>query len=299
MTDQLTAAGLIDGIKQNLKTEVIVLPPVEGITEKDVTVIARSTGSGGIALQSVKPLLEEYRIKPSRCIGTSQHSEVESLIEHINEFKAEQAVFFADRANLSVLAYYDYHTKDEPNNLQHRARFAPRKSRQLLVWSAKDKQQMNQAEFADFIENNILDLTASTDKGVHVDIAKQLNTTIASPSKLLELARGLSIHENSTAKSHVNTTTGEVTLEYTTAHADGTGKKLTLPGLFLIAVPVFENGELYRILVRLRYRLQDGKVKWWYELYQLDVSIDNAFSEVVNKVKVETGLQLYHGIAEA
>lgn len=303
MSENMNTASLIDGIKNNIQTQVLTLPPVPGVSDKEVTVIVKSNGAAGMKIESIKPFLEEYRTKPARIIGMSQHSEVESFIAHMNQFKAEQSVYFADRGNLSLLAFYDYHQKDKPDNLGHRAKFAPKKSRQLTVWSTKDKETMSQADFAHFIENNILDLCDVPPAGgvgttTYTDIAKQLNTTIASPNKILELARGLSIHEASTAKSHINITTGEVTLEYTTSHADGTGKKLALPGLFLIAVPVFENGALYRVLVRLRYRLQDGKVRWWYELYQLDASIDDAFNEVVAKVSKETSVTLYRGIAE-
>lgn len=288
--------ALITGIKENLKTEIITLPGPDG--EGNISVIAHSKGSSGISLASTKALVDEWRTVPERIKGMAQHTHVESFIDHLTEFKDVNSVVYADRSNLKLLAYYDYHAATEPNNLSHKSRFAPRKSRQLEIWEKGHGIQLMQGDFANFIENNILDLADGSGHSTITDIAKQLNTTVASPSRILELARGLSIHESANAKSHVNTATGEVTLEYITTHSDTEGKKLKLPGLFVIGIPVFEGGALYRIMVRLRYRLQEGKVRWWYELYQLDAAIDDAFEEIIEKVVDTTKIKLYRGHAE-
>ena len=297
MDENSNYGALIAGIKENIQTKVIPLGTVDGET---VEIIAASRGAAGVDLRSIKSLRDEYRKRPERTSGTSAHDTVESFIEHVKTFKKDNSVIFASREKLSLTALYDYHTASQPDNLGHAAKFAPQKSRQLKTWLAGDGKPMSQAEFAAFIENNILDLTDAPagDVPIYIDIAAKLATTIASPSKLLELARGLSIHESSTAKSHVNPSTGEVILEYTTAHADGKGEKLKIPGLFMIAVPVFEGGPLYRVLVRLRYRLEAGKVRWWFDIYQIDASIDSAFEDTITKIVSETEVTLYRGASE-
>ena len=297
-----TIAGLIDGIKQNLKTEILTIVGHDGA---DVQVIASANGQSGVRLTSAKFFADEYRLTPAQIKGTSTHTTVESFTDHIKTFNNVDSVFFASRSDLTLRAIYDYHAKEQPNNLQHRAVFAPKKSRQLNTWINSNKSPFNQAAFANFIEDNVLDVcdppTASQRREgdeTHIQVAKTLNTVVASPSKLLELARCIAIHESSTAKNFVKTDSNEVMLEYTTAHQDANGNRLSVPGLFLIGVPIFEGGDLYRILVRLRYRLNEGKVTWWYELHQYENSIDDAFEEIVSAVRTETGLTLYHGSSE-
>lgn len=286
---------LIDGIKANIKTEVITVGKTD--EGEDINVVAHSVGDSGVRLTAVKEFIDIYRKKPAVISGSSVHTDIVSFADHINRFKAVNSVIFADTQGLSLRAIYDYHVQyGVAENLRHQAKFAPKQSRQLGVWRLKNATPMNQAAFADFIENNILDLCDAPAEGAA--IAEKLGTKVASPSKLLELARGLSIHEASTVKSHVNTTTGEVTLEYITAHSDSTGKKLCLPGMFCIGIPVFEGGDLYRVMVRLRYRIADGKATWWYELYQLEQCIEDAFNEIIDEALAKTCLQIYRGTAE-
>lgn len=300
--------ALIAGIKANTETKVITLPTdlSTDAGPKEINIIVHSRGDQGVELKSIKGLINEYRVRPERPTGMSSHNEIESFCEHANRFKETNSVCFAQRDQLNMLSIYDYHEGyGKAWNMAHRAIFDPKTSRQMQIWVGSHATMMSQGDFANFIENNVLDIcappTGSQERPsdeIYAGVAKTLNTTIASPSKLLELARGISINENAVAKSHVNTDTGAMSLEYTTSHADGNGKKLSVPGLFLIGIPIFEGGELYRILVRLRFRLTEGKVKWWYELYQHEKSIDDAFEEIVEKVKEETGLQIYRGTPE-
>lgn len=285
--------ALIQGIKENTKTEVIKLTSPDG---KTIEVIAHSNGDEGVSLTGTKAFFDAYRKTPENIRGSALLADVDSFIAHAGKFFDTNSVFFADRTMLKLTMVYDYHVKGAPQNMYHLAIFAPKTARQLVTWKGGNGSTMNQATFAAFIENNILDLCEASDDAT--EIAAKLGTTIATPSKLLELARGLSIHEAASVKSHMNTSTGEVTLEYITAHSDGSGKKIQLPGLFTIGVPVFENGKLYRILARLRYRITEGKASYWYELYQLEDSIDHAFEEVIEKVKDETALPMFRGAAE-
>lgn len=307
LNDSDTAA-LLEGIKANTETKVVMITTGLDTEDgpKEVAVIARSNGQHGVKLESVQPFIDEYRLRPKRIVGSSTHDTIDSFIAHVQKYgDKDTSALFADQAGLCVRAVYDYHQPDAPAYLAHKATFAPAKSRQLIVWQGNNTRVMSQGEFANFIENNILDVcpppTGSEKRDAdeaHTDIAKQLNTTIASPSKLLELARGISITESAVAKSFVNTDNGTMSLEYTTSQADGNGKKLTVPGLFLIGIPVFESGLAYRVLVRLRFRMKDQKVLWWYELHKLEDSIDAAYEEVIDKVTDETDLPLYYGTAE-
>jgi len=97
----------------------------------------------------------------------------------------------------------------------------------------------------------------------------------------------------------VNLQSGEGIVRFEATHSDATGSPLKVPAIFLIAIPVFRNGEFYRIAARLRYRKVNGRVVFWYELWRTDRTFDHAFSEAVERVKTETGRPVLIGKPEA
>lgn len=71
-----------------------------------------------------------------------------------------------------------------------------------------------------------------------------------------------------------------------------------MPGLFVIAIPPFFNGEIARILVRLRYRLAAGSVKWTMLLFRPDQVITAQVERDMANASMETELPLYLGAPE-
>ena len=122
--------------------------------------------------------------------------------------------------------------------------------------------------------------------------------TIATPQRLVELARGLQVHESSAVREVRNLSSGEAQISFTSEHTDGNGEPLRIPGLFLIGIPVFRNGPIYRIAARLRYRKTPAGVVFWYDLWRTDRVFDHAFSEACERAQVETELPLFFGKPE-
>lgn len=65
-----------------------------------------------------------------------------------------------------------------------------------------------------------------------------------------------------------------------------------------IAIPVFQNGDMYRVLVRLRYRLKEGAVSWFYQLHRTDQIFDDAFKTAALTAQSMTALPLFYGTPE-
>lgn len=117
---------------------------------------------------------------------------------------------------------------------------------------------------------------------------------IADPARLMELATGLRVYEEAQVSQVTNLQSGEGELVLSSQHGDGQGGKLNIPSMFVIAIPVFQHGERYQILVRLRYRKVSGIV-FIYELWRDDMVFDHAFNEGVERVRDETKLTVYRG----
>lgn len=202
----------------------------------------------------------------------------------------------------------------------HRARYAFPLSDEWKAWTAQDGKPMTQAAFAEFLEDRLGDvlappteeevaeaaraaLDARTEAGGMgaanmMELAHMLGGRFASPAKLLDLSRGLAVHNAEKAKSAVNLSSGEVQIQYEAAHQAEGGGPIQVPNLFMIGVPVFRAGAPYRIAVRLRYRLRDGTVSWHYQLYRLDLVFDHAFREAADEARMRTGLPLFFGTPE-
>lgn len=62
-----------------------------------------------------------------------------------------------------------------------------------------------------------------------------------------------------------------------------------------IGIPVFWNGDAYQITARLRYRVREGKLTFWYELIRSDKTLEHATKQLIEKIKLGTALPLYFG----
>jgi uncharacterized protein YfdQ (DUF2303 family) len=279
------------------------------LTDADGEEIKVAAVPVGWSLQSVKKLLDEYLPAPERRKGVATAHDLDSLIAHVNRFKDDNSALFADGTDGSpaLIGVINYHragaeTGDEARFGDHRVVYRFPLSDEWAAWTANNGQRMSQADFAEFLENRILDVAPPPSEKKADDplaeIAKTLGGTFASASRLLELSRGLAISAKINAKGAINLSTGEAQITFDETHADGRGAPLKVPNLFAIAIPVFRQGAVYRIPVRLRYRLLAGAVSWSYELYRADKAFDHAFREAASKAQKDTGLPLFYGTPE-
>jgi uncharacterized protein YfdQ (DUF2303 family) len=271
----------------------------------EMTIMVRPEG---MAVESIKQYLDEYLTAPERIKGNANHDTLESFLLHVNTFKeADRSAIYADQGGGVLQCVYDYHKLNDPKFCDHKAYYNAKKSKQWNIWTGNNGNVMGQGEFAAFIENNALDLIdppggdgydyTLADNAI-LKIGQTLNTSLASASKVIELSRSFQVHERATATAAHNPSTGELTVEYVTEHKDASGGKLKVPGLFVIAIPVYEEGHNYRVVVRLRYRLKEGKMLWFYELYQPEKCIEDAFNEICKEAGETSGLTVYRGKPE-
>jgi hypothetical protein len=254
---------------------------------------------------------DAYRDEPRHRHGTATMLSLDSLIDHVNRFKDGGSAVFADdnRDKPSITAVLDYHHEGEsadtmPRFGKHRSVFAFPLSDEWREWTSSNDEKMDMPTFAAFLENRLPDvLYLEFEDDMSEDLERLVNTlggrdTIATPNKLMELARGLQVNENAVVQETVNLASGEGIIRFQVEHADANGAPLKVPQLFLIAIPVFRNGPLYRIAARLRYRKTAGGLRFWYELWRTDRTFDHAFSEAIGRVKAETALPVLIGRPE-
>src|SRR3546814_13105082 len=106
------------------------------------------------------------------------------------------------------------------------------------------------------------------------------------------------VYEKASVIDVVNLASGEVQIQFTSEHVDGTDSPLMVPNLFLIAIPVFKNGQFCRLAARLRYHRAPEGLVFWYELWRADRAFDHAFRDSCERARVETELPLLFGTPE-
>lgn len=217
----------------------------------------------------------------NRKAGTTALLNLDSFITYvIHQDKAGEAYIYADPDRLSITAVFnDYRTT--PGWRDHRATYQAAYTPEYKRWAELNRKPMSQTEFAEFIEDNLADLTGNEGRS------------------LLEVATTIQAKTDINFSSAKRLDNGQVQLGYTEiidARAGSDGA-VTIPREFALGLRIFKNGEGYAIKARLKYRLQSGAVKFWYELDRPERAIEDAFQGYIDRLKESTNYTVLIGIA--
>lgn len=276
--------------------------------------------SGGEVRPLDRKLFDPYRDNLLRISGTAALLSLGSFVDLVNRFKdADSAVFGNDdRKAPSLTAIFNYHepaagdggvaladASDIARHSDHRATFAFPLSDEWLAWMESNKQPMSMSDFALFLEDrwpDVLTITALEELPEKMRTIVEVSggkAVVATPQKLIELSRGLKINEAAAVEESVNLASGEGSVRFTATHTGADGKAVKVPSIFIIGLPVFRNGQPYRMMARLRYRLSSGKLVFWYELARPDAVFDDAFAGALEEVRERTALPVFLGKPQA
>lgn len=308
--DDSAAAQMIDLLPQGPITERDLLNRLRG------SVILAPKNLHRIDLASV---IDGLRTQPDRREGTHTVHTLDSFNDLTIRFKAGNSVIFADSYKSTLTAVLDFHPQGEDNADarfgKHRVFYDLPFSKEWQAWIAQNGKVMEQAEFAEFIEDRIAEvampggnlLGTISDAATGGDfgdkspveqmayLAKTLGGHFALPSELVTLSKGLAIREGLQFRQAENINTGEQTIVFESELQDGSGAPLRVPNLFLIALPIYHGGQPYALAVRLRFRRNGKNLVWVYQMYRVEQALDHAFDEAVASAIKVTGLPLYRG----
>lgn len=253
-------------------------------------------------LISVKGHAEAYRLKPREKSGSAKALTLATFISLTNRHKTEHSVVFADTTwtKPSFTAVIDYHPNisgGSADNGKHRVRYDFPLSEEWQAWVKQDGEVMDQMDFAIFLEDRAIELSSPTD-AEKIALERDFSTTVATPSELVQLSRGLKVRVSSTVEAEHTLASGAGEIKWSEQHQGADGTPLKVPGVFLLAVAPFFAGEKMRIPVRLRYRPSGGKVKWFYQIYRPDLHVTERVQSDLNTVATETALPTFEGNPE-
>lgn len=177
------------------------------------------------------------------------------------------------------------HGEDEskPAWRDHRALFSPEFSEEWRRWVGANKKPFTQAEFAAFLEDNLRDIASPDGSG------------LPSGSAMLEMALAFEARQEMRFKSAMRLQSGAVSLSFINDDDAGTIAQMQVFERFAIGIPVFWGDDAYQLDARLRYRVRDGKLSFWFELVRQDKVLEAAAKTVIDLIKDETGSPFFFG----
>lgn len=252
----------------------------------------------------LRPMAEKWRTAPERATGTATVTTLGSFIELTRRHMDNDSAIFAATSwpNPTLTAVFDYHVEEsaglpKARNCSHRAHYAFPITDEFKAWADQDGKPMGQEAFAAFIEEHAPELASPTKEEVK-DFGDLFRTEIATPSKLIELSRGLQVNVAGKVKSATTLQSGEGEILFVEEHLNTKGQKLIVPGLFMVAMPAFIDGAPVRIPARLRYRVREGAVVWFYQMFRWKQLLRDRVVADLATVKEATKLPTFEGSPE-
>jgi uncharacterized protein YfdQ (DUF2303 family) len=226
--------------------------------------------------------LEEHLLAPQRKSGTVHLRDAASFIAVVNAHKGAGSTLYRTVQPPRFEAVFNDHV---PNGSaagwgDHVAVYACPLSPEWAAWTGMNKRQLSQADFAQFIEDNLPDV---------VDPAA---------AAMLEISRTLQAKKKVAFASGVRLSNGETQFTYdekVEGTAGGRGQ-FQVPEVFTIGVPVFEGGPRYAVKARLRYRISDqGALALWFDLERPHKIIEDAVAELNKAIEAGTSMLSLNG----
>ena len=240
------------------------------------TAIAKAQGvEGGESAFIVVP--EGYKVEdlgrflnaPIRVQSTVKCETVEALIDYYKRFCDDAAsLVFACCESFQVVGVLDWHRPGAKAGFaEHRVVYEAPRSDEWKIWNESDAKIMSQTEFALFIENNVKDIREPAG------------------ADMLEIARTLEANTKVEFASAIRLSDGQREFTYK-EEIEGTTRRgqMKVPETFLLGIPVFIAGEPYAVTARLRYRIDHGTLRLWYDLFNPPEIARDAFGGIVDKV---------------
>lgn len=212
--------------------------------------------------------------------------DADSFCAYVNRFEIGEpagehqvTTIFADPNKFQLRCVIDYHEDRKPGRCAHAIQFNVPFSEQWSRWRGIDGKPMGQAEFAEFIEENCQDCVEPP-SAVFLDMVTNLQS-----KKKVAFESGVRLQDGSNQLVYAE----EI-------ETKGRGTML-VPSEFSIGVPIFLNGEAYKVRALLRYRIAEGTIAFTVKLHRRTFLEQTAFKDICEKVTQETALNVLNAWA--
>lgn len=228
----------------------------------------------GCSVFPVEPHISQFRAAPLRTKACPKFETLDSLIEYVLGFKNDDSKIFVSAGQNkapTVLAILDYHTADSPQWGDHKALYVSQFSVEWLRWTGKNAVKMSQSEFATLLEENA--------------------SLIVDPpgAELLELVTTLEGHADIQCNQLVRLNNGRVKLVYDenvtlTGQVTSQPNAMEFPKALKVQIAPFDGGPVYPVSCRLRYRIENRRLTFWFECVDIHLVVKDCVDGMVERI---------------
>lgn len=225
-------------------------------------------------------IYNEHNDAPQRVKQAVRVLDSPSFIQYYKLFSDANSRVFAYEPQTSVTAVLDYHVAGQvaPRWGQHTLTLNLQKSPEWERWTGHNNKHVDQQTFAEFLEQNSIDITDPT------------------PASMLEVSRDLQGKTDVSFGGGVRMQDGSVQFKYTEdVKATVGGGKLSVPERFTLNIPVFIGGERVSMEALFRFRVKDAKLVLWYTLVRPEDVMRNAFLLARGAIADALQIQIING----
>jgi uncharacterized protein YfdQ (DUF2303 family) len=269
--------NIAETLAREMKTPQVIDAPIAEIT--------RVALPPGWKLSEIDD--EKHAMTPRRKRATVRLADALSFIDYVERHGSLaystvwcEADYAAGKVDFSAILN-DHGEEEEPHWRDHTARYAPVFSQEWKTWTSKNKHTFSQAEFAMLIEDNLKDIAGADN--------------LPTGAQMLEMALSFEANQDMRFKSAIRLQNGGVQMSFVQDDDSQTLAKMQLFDRFAIGIPVFWNGDAYRVDARLRYRVRDGKLTFWFELIRQDKVLESATTTLIEQIRTATGSPFFFG----
>ncbi|WP_226780318.1 DUF2303 family protein [Oceaniglobus trochenteri] len=216
--------------------------------------------------------LEKYQETPDRHRANHKFVAVAALAEYLNRFSTEWTMVSADYAGAKIAAVIDGDAPGVPSHKEHLARFEAQLSDKVKAWMSICGKPLAQVQFGLFLEDRAVDVVFPDAADV-MEMVMKFDAT-----KKVSFKSSTRLHDGSRQFQYVedNDVRGGV----------------TLPDHFVIFAPVYRGMEPQKIKFMIRYRIEDGSLRFQVEMHDKDEVLREAFERCVDVLKADLKINL-------
>lgn len=219
--------------------------------------------------------LECFQASPNRHRADHKFVDVSSLSQYLNRFATDDTMICADYGAAMISATIDGDAPETPSHREHRARFSAMYSDRVKAWLGICGKGMTQVAFGLFLEDRSIDVV-QPDAASVMDMVMTFDAT-----KKVAFKSSQRLHDGQRQFQYVeeNETRGAV----------------TLPDHFIVLAPIYRGMEPQKIKFMVRYRIEDGALRFQVDMHDKDAVLREAFERCVDALRneIEAELPIY------
>lgn len=228
-------------------------------------------------------VLAEHQSNPARKTGTFHAHDADSFCTYMGKHGLAESEVWADAQGQRIVGVINAHDESDVGAGwgDHRVEYRVAATLAWKAWSARDGKLCSQTEFAEHIEDRMVDI---------VDPEAAI---------LLELAETFEATNRVRFESSKILSSGQRQLTYKEqieASAGRTGQ-LEIPKEFVLGLKPFEGSDGFKVTARLRYRINDGELRIGYKLVRPEDVLREAFDSVAQSIRENQEAPVFLGVS--